>query len=111
MTKKISSQLISSQVFDSTLKAFGIKGTELSRASGVTGAVISDFRKGKANPSTAVVEKLVNAMEELHPGAWQFFYSELAAARGPLDVAAQLDFIANQIRDIHQVSGINAAAG
>jgi len=110
MAKNVDPQLISPQAFDNTLKKFAIKGTELSRASGVTGAVISDFRKGKANPSTAVVESLVSAMEDLRPGAWQFFYSQLAVARGSLDVPAQLDFIADELRKDQQFHGINVAA-
>ena len=113
MTNIVRSQLISAEAFDKTLKKFAIKGAELSRASGVTAAVISEFRKGKANPSTAVVEKLIDAMEQLQPGSWQFFYTELAAAKGTAnytDIASQLDAIANQLRDIPQFHGINVIA-
>lgn len=113
MAKSVSSQLISSSAFDKTLKKFAIKGSDLGRASGVTTAVISDFRRGKANPSTAVVERLVESMEELQPGAWQFFYSELAAAKGAVsysDLASQLDAIAKQLREIPQFHGVNLVA-
>lgn len=113
MAKSSSLQLISSAAFDKTLKRFAIKGSDLGRTSGVTSAVISDFRKGKANPTTAVVEKLIEGMEELQPGAWQYFYSELAAAKGDVsytDIASQLDAIADQLREIPQLHGINLAA-
>ena len=114
MAKSVSPQLKTSEVFERTLKKFSIKGSDLSKAADVTSAVISDFKNGKANPSTEVVERLVEGMDNLAPGAWQFFYNELATARGGFsytDAASQLDAVASYLRQIAKQQNITQIPG
>ncbi|MEC4817502.1 MAG: helix-turn-helix transcriptional regulator [Scytonema sp. PMC 1069.18] len=68
-----------SRSFDETLKKYGITGAQLSKKTGVSAGHISQFRNGKGgNMAHATLENLLNAMEELAPGARRYFCQLLA---------------------------------
>ncbi|KAM3093205.1 helix-turn-helix domain-containing protein [Phormidesmis sp. 146-12] len=66
--------------FDSTLNHYGIKGNRLAEVSKVSQGYISEFRKGRANPSCDVLERLINGAEELKPGARRYFCQLMAGS-------------------------------
>lgn len=71
------------EAFDQTLKRCGISGKALSEVSGVSTAHISQFRNGKGGAvSHTTLEDLLNAMEQLAPGA-RFCFCLLLAGKNP----------------------------
>lgn len=51
---------------------------ELSEKSGVSRSYLTEFRKGKGNPTVEVVERLLAVMEDKKTGARAFFYLNCA---------------------------------
>lgn len=65
-------------IFDKTLRIHGITGKRLSEVTGFSQTHISEFRKGKTNPSCSTLKSLLDGMDELAPGAKRYFCMELA---------------------------------
>ena len=55
-----------------------ITGKELHRATGVAESNLSDFFKGKINVGITTLDKIVDGMEKVSPGARQEYARELA---------------------------------
>ena len=64
--------------FDQTLLELGISASRVAEASGVGKSQISLFRSGKRNVTSETLEALLDAVDELHPGARRYFCSILA---------------------------------
>jgi len=58
-----------SKRFDQTLDIYRISAKNLSKLTGITEGHISEFRRGKRDVSTKVLFRLLDAMEDLAPGA------------------------------------------
>ncbi len=71
------------EIFDLTLKRYGIQGKALANLSGVSENHISEFRRGKLKTgvTTDCLLKLLEAMDELSPGARRFFCDLLAGKK------------------------------
>ncbi|KAM3112759.1 helix-turn-helix domain-containing protein [Phormidesmis sp. 146-33] len=65
-------------IFDKTLRIHGITGKRLSEVTGFSQTHISEFRKGKTNPSCNTLQSLLDGMDELSPGAKRDFCLQLA---------------------------------
>jgi predicted transcriptional regulator len=65
-------------IFDKTLRVHGITGKRLSEVTGFSQTHISEFRKGKTNPSCSTLKSLLDGMDEISPGAKRDFCMELA---------------------------------
>jgi transcriptional regulator with XRE-family HTH domain len=66
------------QFFDQTLKRYSIVGKRLSDVTGISTTHISEFRHGKTNPSCETLMLLLDGMEQIEPGAKQYFCQLLA---------------------------------
>jgi transcriptional regulator with XRE-family HTH domain len=64
--------------FDQTLKRYGITGKRLSEVTGYSTTHISEFRNGKTNPSCETLMCLLSGMDQIEPGARQYFCALLA---------------------------------
>jgi transcriptional regulator with XRE-family HTH domain len=63
-----------SSSFDATIKRYRINARELSKSTGVSGNHISEFKNGKRDVSSGVLLRLLDGMNELAPGAKQYFW-------------------------------------
>lgn len=63
-----------SSSFDATIKRYRINARELSKLTGVSGNHISEFKNGKRDVSSALLLRLLDGMNELAPGAKQYFW-------------------------------------
>jgi predicted transcriptional regulator len=70
-------------IFDRTLRRHGITGKGLSQVTGYSQTHISEFRRGKTNPSCSTLQGLLDGMDELSPGAKRDFCMELAGTATP----------------------------
>jgi predicted transcriptional regulator len=70
-------------IFDKTLRIHGITGKRLSEVTGFSQTHISEFRKGKTNPSCSTLQSLLDGMDKLSPGAKRYFCMELAGTTTP----------------------------
>jgi len=59
-------------------KSRKIKGKELSREAGVAESNISDLFRGKINMTITTLDRIVEAMEKISPGARREYAQELA---------------------------------
>ena len=71
-----------SEIFRMTIERYGISGKQLSKFSGVSENHISEFRRGKTGISTEVLWKLIEAMDEIKPGARVYFCKRLTGVEG-----------------------------
>ena len=81
--------------FHQTLKRFNISARQLSDVSGASTSQLSEFRNGKRNLSTAQLERVMVAMEELAPGSRRHFCM-LLAGENPEGLASQIEFLSSQ---------------
>jgi transcriptional regulator with XRE-family HTH domain len=65
-------------IFDKTLRIHGITGKRLSEVTGLSTTHISDFRNGKTNPPCNTLQRLLNGIDEISPGAKRDFCLQLA---------------------------------
>lgn len=86
-----------SENFDRTLKNFKISGKSLAEESGASASQISEFRKGKRNLSTAQLERVLVAMDELAPGSRLHFCLLSAGKIEHTQIAVLLNSVADQI--------------
>lgn len=74
--------------FDRTLKVYDITGKKLAEVSGYSTTHISDFRRGKTNPSVKTLDELLNAADQIAPGAKRYFCQQLAGGSvAPVELA------------------------
>lgn len=94
-------------IFDQTLKRYGIKAVALSELSGVSSALISDFRHGRKATTTDTLEKILEAMEELAPGSNGYFHNQMAGSKNLVELitnvpdeqlAVLIDIVADRLR-------------
>lgn len=83
------------ELFDQTLKRYGIQAKALSGLSGVSQNHISEFRGGKLKTgvTTDCLYRLLVAMDELSPGSRRYFCDLLAGKKNQSqDFQAELEF-------------------
>ncbi|HLO50047.1 MAG TPA: helix-turn-helix transcriptional regulator [Kamptonema sp.] len=85
-----------SEIFRLTIERYGISAKQLSQISGVSENHISEFRRGRTGISEEVLWKLIEAMDEVKPGARAYFCERLAGgdefANGtPISSLSQLE--------------------
>jgi hypothetical protein len=83
------------ELFDQTLKRYGIQAKALSGLSGVSQNHISEFRGGKLKTgvTTDCLYRLLVAMDELSPGSRHYFCDLLAGKKNQSqDFQAELEF-------------------
>ena len=68
------------EIFDRTLRIHGITGSRLAEVTGLSTTHISDFRRGKTNPPCNTLQRLLDAIDEISPGAKRDFCLQLAGA-------------------------------
>lgn len=86
------------ELFDQTLKRYGIQAKALSGLSGVSQNHISEFRGGKLKTgvTTDCLYRLLVAMDELSPGSRRYFCDLLAGKKNqPQGFQAELEFYIN----------------
>lgn len=86
------------ELFDQTLKRYGIQGKALSSLSGVSQNHISEFRGGKLKTgvTTDCLYRLLVAMDELSPGSRRYFCDLLAGKKNQSQgFQAELEFYIN----------------
>jgi hypothetical protein len=83
------------ELFDQTLKRYGIQAKALSGLSGVSQNHISEFRGGKLKTgvTTDCLYRLLIAMDELSPGSRRYFCDLLAGKKNQSqEFQAELEF-------------------
>jgi predicted transcriptional regulator len=65
------------EAFIETKNYFGITGSDLHRVTGVSKSHLSEFINRKRDITTDLLDRLITGMEELEPGALQFYTDEL----------------------------------
>lgn len=65
------------EAFIKTKRYFGISGSELHRVTGVSRNHISEFINRKRDITSDLLDRLVVGMDELEPGALQFYTDEI----------------------------------
>ncbi len=88
--------ILMEEIFDLTLKRYGIQGKALANLSGVSENHISEFRRGKLKTgvTTDCLLKLLEAMDQLSPGARRFFCDLLAGKKKlPQRFQSELEFL------------------
>jgi predicted transcriptional regulator len=65
------------EAFIETKNYFGITGSDLHRVTGVSRSHISDFINRKRDITTDLLDRLITGMDEIEPGALQFYTNEL----------------------------------
>lgn len=83
------------EIFDLTLKRYGIQGKALANLSGVSENHISEFRRGKLKTgvTTDCLLKLLEAMDQLSPGARHFFCDLLAGKKKLQGFQSEIEFL------------------
>jgi hypothetical protein len=73
------------ELFDITMRRYGIQAKALSSLSGVSQNHISEFRSGKLKTgvTTDCLWRLISGMDELSPGSRQYFCDLLAGKKKP----------------------------
>jgi transcriptional regulator with XRE-family HTH domain len=79
------------EAFKKTKSYFGITGKQLHQHTGVSENHISEFLRGKRAVSSDVLDRLVEAMEELEPGSKQFYSDEIKGKKSKVAIGANID--------------------
>jgi hypothetical protein len=79
------------EIFRQTQDHFDIKNKDLAEAVGISAKHISYFRWGRGDMSVKLLWRLIQAMDEMAPGARQYF-GDLVCDRQPLIVESQPNF-------------------
>jgi transcriptional regulator with XRE-family HTH domain len=61
------------QYFDQALKRYRISGKQLSDVTGISTSHISDFRRGKTNPSCEILMSLLDGADQIEMGVKEYF--------------------------------------
>lgn len=82
--------------FDTTLKDYGIKATELAIAAGTTDRQISNFRNKNADIyAVKGLQNILEAMDVIAPGSKFYFWCQVADVPLAADMRAQI-MVANK---------------
>ena len=81
--------------FDQTIRHFNITASSLCREVGLSTAALSKFRSGKSNLTTENLQRLIYAMDKLHPGSRRY-YCMLLAGEDPEGLAEQVSFLSSK---------------
>lgn len=65
------------EAFIKTKRYFGITGSRLHEVTGISTSHISEFLNYRRDVTTSVFDRLISGMEELEPGALQFYTEEI----------------------------------
>lgn len=87
------------EAFIRTQSYYRITGMALHEVTGISRNHISEFINNKRDMRTESLDRLVQAMEELEPGAFQFYTDELRGKKykaNIVDPAALIDDMDNQ---------------
>ena len=83
--------------FDQTLKKYKITGKRLADASGASPSQISEFRSGKRTLNSALLERVMLAMDQLEPGSRRYFCTLLAGGEleniNTFEIAKQVELL------------------
>ena len=79
------------EAFKKTKNYFRITGKELHKQTGVSENHISEFLLGKRAVSTDVLDRLVQAMEELEPESKQFYTDQIREKESKASTLANID--------------------
>ena len=66
------------EAFHTTLEEYSITGRMLADEAGVSGSMVSQFRRGKKGMTDEVLDRLLTAMERIAPGSRRYFCNLLA---------------------------------
>lgn len=85
------------ELFDITMKRYGIQAKALSNLSGVSQNHISEFRSGKLKTgvTTDCLYRLLVGMDELSPGSRRYFCDLLAGKKQARGFEGELEFLIN----------------
>lgn len=86
------------ELFDATMKRYGVQAKALSSLSGVSQNHISEFRSGKLKTgvTTDCLYRLLVGMDELSPGARRYFCDLLAGKKNVSNgFEGELEFLIN----------------
>lgn len=85
--------------FALTLKTFNVKGVELCNVTGIHSSVLSNFLTGTTDPRISTLERLLEGLESLQPGAVRHFCTIVAAAPLVSIPASEIDLadLVNQL--------------
>ena len=75
------------EAFIKTKRYFGITGLKLHEVTGVSRNHISEFINYKRDVTTTVFDRLIAGMEEIEPGALQFYTDEVRGKKPNVTVA------------------------
>ena len=75
--------------FNATIRRYRINASELSQLTGVSGKHISEFKNGKRDVSSTLLVRLLDGIDELKPGAKQYF-CQLAFKQSPQSMGESL---------------------
>lgn len=83
------------ELFDLTLKRYGIQAKALAEITGVSQNHISEFRRGKLKTgvTTDCLLKLLVGMDELAPGSRRYFCDLLGGKKFPQGFEGELEFL------------------
>jgi len=83
------------EIFALTMKRYGIRGKDLSDLSGVSVNHISEFKNKrlKTGVTTDCLLRLLDAMDQLSPGAKKFFCDTLSGSQYQQKFALELEFL------------------
>ena len=83
------------ELFDATMKRYGIQAKALSGLSGVSQNHISEFRSGKLKTgvTTDCLYRLLMGMDELSPGSRRYFCDLLAGKKHQKGFGGELEFL------------------
>jgi transcriptional regulator with XRE-family HTH domain len=70
--------------FAQTQDKFGIKNSELARATGFSAAYVSEIRNGKASPTYEGLTRWLDGAEQVAPGSRRYFCRLMAGS--PIDL-------------------------
>lgn len=79
------------EAFKKTKNYFRITGKELHKQTGVSENHISEFLRGKRAVSTDILDRLVQAMEELEPESKQFYTDQIREKESKASTLANID--------------------
>lgn len=79
------------EAFDQTLKRYRINGRAIAQVAEVSESLVSQFRHGKTGVTDEMLDKLLNAMQEIAPGSRKYFCSLVAGE--PMEVKSLKDVV------------------
>jgi transcriptional regulator with XRE-family HTH domain len=66
------------EALHTTLEEYNISGQMVANEAGISGSMVSQFRRGKKRMTDEVLDKLLTGMEKIAPGSKRYFCNLLA---------------------------------